>query len=507
MNEANNSTRLKTILKGSAAAGLVAAVVYGGITGSAINAFADPVQIEAPAENPGFADVVSAVSPAVVSVRVRGEVKQVSDNVPGYGFGNGLGRLPENHPLRRFFDQFGGPGFAAPSQGKGEAPREVRPMSQGSGFFISDDGYVVTNNHVVDNGSEFSILLDDGTELDASLVGKDSRTDLAVLKVDDKRNFTYVDFAEDEDVRVGDWVVAVGNPFGLGGSVTAGIVSALGRDIGTGPYDDYIQIDAAVNRGNSGGPAFNLNGEVVGINTAIFSPSGGNVGIAFAIPAYVAQDVVQDLIDDGKVERGWLGVQIQPVDAEIAESLGLREDRGALVVEPMQGSPAARAGIETGDVIIALNDEPIEDASDLSVKIASAGPSSEVQLSVWRDGETKSIDLTLGNLAKADVNTAESQDTIAPSTFQALPSVGLTVAPSQEGNGLVIAKVDPESDAASQGIFEGERIASINNRKVSDIDDAKAILNNVQKSSREHALFQIEGERGSRFVALPIQQS
>ena len=202
-----------------------------------------------------------------------------------------------------------------------------------------------------------------------------------------------------------------------------------------------------------------------------------------------------------------LGVQIQPVDAEIAESLGLQADRGALVVEPMQGSPAAKAGIETGDVIVALNDEPIEDASDLSVKIASAGPSSKVQLSVWRDGETKSIDLTLGNLAKADVNTAESQDTIAPSTFQALPSVGLTVAPAQEGNGLVIAKVDPESDAASQGIFEGERIASINNRKVSDIDDAKAILNDVQKSNREHALFQIEGERGSRFVALPVQQS
>jgi len=507
MNEANNSTRLKTILKGSAAAGLVVAVAYGGLTGSAINAFADPVQIEAPVENPGFADVVSAVSPAVVSVRVRGEVKQVSDNLPDYGFGNGLGRLPENHPLRRFFDQFGGPGFSAPSQEKGEAPREVRPISQGSGFFISDDGYVVTNNHVVDNGSEFSILLDDGTELDAKLVGKDSRTDLAVLKVDDKRNFTYVDFGEDEDVRVGDWVVAVGNPFGLGGSVSAGIVSALGRDIGTGPYDDYIQIDAAVNRGNSGGPAFNLNGEVVGINTAIFSPSGGNVGIAFAIPAYVAQDVVQDLIDDGKVERGWLGVQIQPVDAEIAESLGLQADRGALVVEPMQGSPAARAGIETGDVIVALNNEPIEDASDLSVKIASAGPLSKVQLSVWRDGETKSIDLTLGNLAKADVNTAESQDTIAPSTFQALPSVGLTVAPAQEGNGLVIAKVDPESDAASQGIFEGERIASINNRKVSDIDDAKAILHDVQKSNREHALFQIEGERGSRFVALPVQQS
>lgn len=502
----DNRSTFKTILKGSAAAGIATALVYGGVTGSAINAFANPVQVETANENLGFADVVSAVSPAVVSIRVRGEVEQVSHDMPG--FGGGFDDLPENHPLRRFFDQFGGPGFGSPDGG-GDAPRQARPMSQGSGFFISDDGYVVTNNHVVDNGSEFSVLLDDGTELQAKLVGKDSRTDLAVLKVDAKREFTYVDFAEDKKVRVGDWVVAVGNPFGLGGSVTAGIVSALGRDIGTGPYDDYIQIDAAVNRGNSGGPAFNQNGEVVGINTAIFSPSGGNVGIAFAIPAYVAQDVVQDLIEDGKIERGWLGVQIQPVDAEIAESLGLEKDQGALVVEPVEGSPGAKAGIEAGDVIVALNDEPIEDARDLSVKVASAGPSSDVELTIWRNGERKSIDVTLGDLANADGEAAEDQqeETVAPSKQEALPNLGLTVAPAPDDDGLVIAEVDPDSEAAAQGVSEGQRIASINIKPVNDVDDAKSILEDVRKSDRDHALFQIEGERGSRFVALPIQQS
>ena len=214
------------------------------------------------------------------------------------------------------------------------ASRAQRPVSQGSGFFISDDGIVVTNNHVVENGKEFTVIMQDGTELDAELIGKDPRTDLAVLKVDSDKTFTYVQFDQDDKTRIGDWVVAVGNPFGLGGTVTAGIISARGRDIGAGPYDDFIQVDAAVNRGNSGGPTFNLEGEVIGVNTAIFSPSGGNVGIAFAIPASLANEVVSELLDNGSVERGWLGVQIQPVTDDIAESLGLAEAKGALITDP-----------------------------------------------------------------------------------------------------------------------------------------------------------------------------
>lgn len=502
------NAKLKTILKGSAVAGLATAMIYGGAIGSVAPAFADAVNVEAEAAAPGFAEVVTAVSPAVVSVRVKGEAKQVSEQMPGFGSGNGLEDLPENHPLRRFFEQFGGPGLGGMPHGDSRPPQQARPMSQGSGFFISEDGYLVTNNHVVEDGTEFSVLLDDGTELDAKLIGKDSRTDLAVLKVDAKRKFTYVDFAADRKARVGDWVVAVGNPFGLGGSVTAGIVSALGRDLGSGPYDDYIQIDAAVNRGNSGGPAFNLNGEVVGINTAIFSPSGGNVGIAFAIPAYVAQDVVQDLIEDGEVERGWLGVQIQPVNADVAESLGLEKDQGALVVEPQEGSPGAKAGLEAGDVILALDGKPIKNARDLSVKVASAGPSTEVDLSVWRKGETKSIEVTLGDLANAGGNAQQDEGERAPAPAKQddLPSMGLTVAPTESGDGLLIADVDPDSEAAARGISEGDRIASINNTEVKDVAEAKRILAEARKSDRGHALFQIEGERGSRFVALPIEQ-
>jgi serine protease Do len=337
---------LKTVLKTTTVAGLAAVMLSSGIPAQITQSFAAPVSVTAP-QAPSFADVVSAVSPAVVSVRVQSDAQAVSDDSSSFSFGGrGFDQLPDDHPLKRFFREFGGQMPGAPgdrnnrNQDRADRngprgqdsnrPHRLRPTAQGSGFFISEDGYVVTNNHVVSDGSAYTVVLNDGTELEAKLVGKDSRTDLAVLKVDaTSRKFTYVNFADDSKVRVGDWVVAVGNPFGLGGTVTAGIVSARGRDIGSGPYDDYIQVDAAVNRGNSGGPTFNLSGEVVGINTAIFSPSGGNVGIAFAIPSSTAKDVVANLMKDGKVDRGWLGVQIQPVNQDIADSLGLKEASGA----------------------------------------------------------------------------------------------------------------------------------------------------------------------------------
>jgi len=281
---------------------------------------------------PGFADIVERVSPAVVSIRVKSESGPELSSFQG---------MPEGSPFERFFkqfeDQFGGQqqmprGRGAP--GGGKAPHQFS-MGQGSGFIISSDGYVVTNNHVVDHAEEVTVVMNDGKTYTAKVIGTDEKTDLALVKIEGEESFPFVAFT-DGDVRVGDWVVAVGNPFGLGGSVTAGIVSARGREIGAGPYDDFLQIDAPINKGNSGGPTFNLDGKVVGVNTAIYSPSGGSVGIGFAIPASIASQVIEDLKDDGTVTRGWLGVQIQPITPDIADSLGLEGIKGALVAQPLE---------------------------------------------------------------------------------------------------------------------------------------------------------------------------
>ncbi len=511
---------LKTVLQTTTVAGLAAVMLSTGIPAQVVSSFAAPVSVTAP-QVPSFSDVVSAVSPAVVSVRVQSDTETASNDERGGGNGfsfggRGFENLPEDHPLKRFFREFGGQdGPQAGPRGRdraergGPRPHHLRPTAQGSGFFISEDGYVVTNNHVVSDGSAYTVVLNDGTELDAKLIGKDSRTDLAVLKVDaSSRKFTYVNFADDNKTRVGDWVVAVGNPFGLGGTVTAGIVSARGRDIGSGPYDDFIQVDAAVNRGNSGGPTFNLNGEVVGINTAIFSPSGGNVGIAFAIPASTAKDVVADLMKDGKVERGWLGVQIQPVTKDIAESLGLTEPKGALVVAPQEGSPGLKAGIKQGDVITAVNGDPINDARDLAKKVAGFAPNTKVELSIWRNGKSQSVPVTLGNMAADEAVKADNsgEEDTKPSTEQALETLGMSVQPAESGTGLTITDVDPDSEAASRGVKEGETITSVNNQEVSSATELNKVIDQAKKDGRTRALFQIEANGSSRFVALPINE-
>jgi serine protease Do len=508
---------LKTILKGTTVAGLAAVMLSTGIPAQVYQSYAEPVTVASP-QVPSFADVVSAVSPAVVSVRVKSDTTPASDDASnGFSFGGrGFDELPDDHPLKRFFREFGGQMPNGRNQERAERNNRngnrqhyMRPVAQGSGFFISEDGYLVTNNHVVADGSAYTVVMNDGTELDAKLIGKDSRTDLAVLKVDTKRKFTYVKFADDAKIRVGDWVVAVGNPFGLGGTVTAGIVSARGRDIGSGPYDDFIQIDAPVNRGNSGGPTFNQNGEVVGINTAIFSPSGGSVGIAFAIPASTAKDVVADLMKSGKVERGWLGVQIQPVTQEIAESLGLAEAKGALVVSPQNGSPGAKAGIKQGDVITAVNGEPIKDARDLAKKVAAIGPNKKVDVSIWRGGKAQSVEVTLGNLASDEASKAEtqqSQQQAQPSSEKALANLGITVAPSDDGTGVAVTDVDPDSEAAAKGLKEGEKITAVNNQQVATAADITKAIAAARKDGRTRALFQIESQSGSRFIALPINE-
>ena len=330
--------------------------------------------------------------------------------------------------MERFFRRFGMPDGAMPDDQRAQ-PRGRMVTGQGSGFFISADGYAVTNNHVVDKAETVEVTTDDGKTYTAKVIGTDPRTDLALIKVEGRSDFPFVTLA-DKAPRIGDWVLAVGNPFGLGGTVTAGIVSARGRDIGAGPYDDFIQIDAPVNKGNSGGPTFDVDGNVIGVNTAIFSPSGGSVGIAFAIPADTVKTVVAQLKDKGSVTRGWIGVQIQPVTAEIAESLGLKTPQGALVAEPQPDGPAAKAGIQAGDVITAVNGQPVKDARDLARQIGALAPGATVKLTVLRKGEEKTFTLTLGELPKQREAKRANATTARPSADTQVPRLGLTLAPA-----------------------------------------------------------------------------
>src|SRR4051794_24118180 len=340
----------------------------------------------------GFADLVAKVKPAVISVRVQlDESADANNMLSRNGEDPDLPGTFQGTPFQRFFQQHG---F---NDGGQQMQRHQTITGVGSGFFISADGYAVTNNHVVDHARSVQVTTDDGATYKARVIGTDPKTDLALIKVDGKSSFAYVNFA-DHAPRVGDWVVAVGNPFGLGGTVTAGIVSAQGRDIGSGPYDNYIQIDAPINKGNSGGPAFDINGNVIGVNTAIYSPSGGSVGIGFDIPAQTAKKVIAELKDKGVVTRGWLGVQVQPVTKGIADSLGMKKAEGAMVDEPQNGSPAAKAGVLSGDVVTALNGTPVNDSRDLARKVAALAPGSSVELDIFRNGNSKTLTITLGEL-------------------------------------------------------------------------------------------------------------
>lgn len=507
MNIAPNSYSRTRLLAAAASLAIAGAIGFGAVATSTAPVLADAVRVEAP-QVQGFADVVERVSPAVVSVKVKAKIEPAADDGSDQSDGpDGFNNLPDNPQLRQFFKQFRGFGDQN-GQNRRFSHRDrnndqPRPVAQGSGFFISDDGYLVTNNHVVEEGSAFTVVMNDGKELDAKLIGTDPRTDLAVLKVDGVGKFTYVDFADDSKVRVGDWVVAVGNPFGLGGTVTAGIVSARGRDIGAGPYDDFLQIDASVNRGNSGGPTFNLNGQVVGINTAIFSPSGGSVGIAFDIPASTAKTVVQDLMKSGSVERGWLGVEIQPVTSDIAESLGLKSQKGALVSSAQDGGPGKKAGITAGDVITQVDGKDVDSPKELARLIGAYSPGKPVDVTVWRDGKSQSIKIDLGKLPSTDKQASADQPA-APAKADTLADLGLTVTKSENGKGLVVTDVDPASDAADRGIQPGDIITSVNSTEVNGTEDVTKAMADAVKSGRKAVLMQITHDDSNRFVALPV---
>jgi serine protease Do len=444
-------------------------------------------------QSAGFADMVAKVKPAVISVRVQlDEVSNASDLSSDN---------EDNSPSGSPFQQHGSD--EAPG---GMPQRHEKMIGAGSGFFISADGYAVTNNHVVDHAQSVQVTTDDGATYKARVVGTDPKTDLALIKVDGTSSFAYVNF-EDHAPRVGDWVVAVGNPFELGGTVTAGIVSAQGRDIGSGPYDNYIQIDAPINKGNSGGPAFDMNGKVIGVNTAIYSPSGGSVGIGFDIPAQTVKAVIAELKDKGVVTRGWLGVQVQPVTTGIADSLGMKKAEGAMVDEPQNGSPAAKAGVRSGDVVTALNGTPLKDSRDLSRKVAALPPGSSVKLDILRNGESKTLTVTLGEMPNRKQANAGNRETRRDSGSS--PHIGLRLAPANEvagsgGKGVVVTAVDPEGSAAEHGFQSGDVIVDVGGRTVGNASDVRKALSEARSQGKRAVLLRVKTADSVKFVALPI---
>jgi serine protease Do len=476
-----NADRRKTLRRtwlSAAAAASLGGVALGAVVAAPLPAYA---------ENSGpasFADIVDRVKGSVVSVKVK--LADVADE-------DGDARPLHHGPVERFFKRFGLP---MPDEDGRRFGGHERDSAQGSGFFISPDGYIVTNNHVVEHASAVTVTTDGGKAFPAKVIGVDPKTDLALLKVEGA-DFPAVRFAA-QPPRVGDWVIAVGNPFGLGGTVTAGIVSARGRDLGSAPYEDFIQIDAPVNHGNSGGPAFNNAGEVVGVNTAIFSPTGGSVGIGFAISSDVVQSVVAELKTHGAVARGWLGVEIQPVTPDLAESLGVKPDTGALIAKEALGSPAAASGVKVGDVIASVNGETISGPRDLARRIASLGPKKVVSLTLSRDGKEQKVDVTLGDMP-ADGRLAEA----APASDDTdLAGLGLRL--EARDGGVRIVSVEPGGPAAERGLSEGDVIVDAAGRPVAKPADVAAALREARGAGRKSLLMRVKTDQTMRFVALPV---
>jgi serine protease Do len=488
-------------------AALLGAVALAALGGAAFETTLVPVSAAAttaqPAAGPAsFADIVDRVRPAVVSVKVKLADADPVDDEDSQGM-PGLPDFPRNSPFYRFFRHFGMPDNNDNNDGE-RGPRRHLTQAQGSGFFISADGYIVTNDHVVDHATEVTITTSDGKSMSAKVIGVDSKTDLALLKAQGS-DYPYVNFAS-QSPRVGDWVIAVGNPFGLGGTVTAGIVSARGRDIGSGPYDDFLQIDAPVNHGNSGGPTFNAEGEVVGVNTAIFSPSGGSVGIGFAIASDVVKSVVQQLKDTGSVTRGWLGVQIQSVTPDLADNLGVKNAAGALVAEAQKDSPAAAAGVKSGDVITAVDGEAVADPHELARRIAALGPKKTAKLSIVRDGSPMTIDVTLGSMPVDKMASAETRgsDTNEGSV---LAKLGLTLRVARGQDGVVISDVDPDGAAADKGLKQGDVILEVAGKPVTRPSEVAEAINAAKSDGKKSVLLRVKSGEGERYLTLPTRAS
>lgn len=454
-----------------------------------------------------FADLADKLLPAVVNVSTT-QVIEGKSGVPD------MPQFPPGSPFEDFFKDF------LDRNQNGHPTQKHKATSLGSGFIIdyrnNGDAYVVTNNHVVEGADEVSVILQDDTRMKAEIVGRDAKSDLAVLKVHTDRKLPSVGFGDSSASRVGDWVVAIGNPFGLGGTVTAGIISARGRDINAGPYDDFIQTDASINRGNSGGPMFNMDGDVIGINTAIYSPSGGSVGIGFAIPSNAAQAIIEQLISKGQVSRGWLGVHIQVVTDPIAEALGLKKAEGALVASIIEDGPAAKAGVKARDVILEFDGKRVTEMRKLPRIVASTPVEKAVSLKVWRDGEMKTLSVMIGRLDDKEVVASATTKPEAKSEDQALAALGLTVAaPSAEVlarfelpetvDGLVITDVLADTSAYEEGIRAGDVLSEVSQEKVKTPSDAVRLIEAAKKEGKKSVLLLIESQSGFRFVAVKLR--
>jgi serine protease Do len=461
-----------------------------------------------------FADLAERLLPAVVNISTTQVVKQRQQQkreVP-------MPQFPPGSPFEDFFKDF----FDRQERGEGGEengkPRSRRATSLGSGFIIDPAGIIITNNHVIAEADEITVVLTDGTRLKAKLIGNDPKTDIAVLEVKPETPLPFVEFGSSRKARVGDWVMAIGNPFGLGGSVTAGIISARARNINAGPYDDFIQTDASINRGNSGGPLFNMAGEVIGINTAIFSPTGGSVGIGFSVPSDMAKSVVSQLREFGRTRRGWLGVRIQPVSDEIAESLGLDEAKGALVAGVFDDGPAREAGVEPGDVILKFDGKDVPHVRQLPRIVAETVIGKDIEVEVWRKGKIVNLQVQVGELKEDKVALAKSSSSDEETKTSTVSALGMTLSSItddlrkryevQDGvAGVVVTKVETDSAAAEKGIRPGDVIVEVGQEEVSSPDEVVTKVTAVQDSKRKSVLILLQRAEDLRFVALRLKES
>ncbi|MGC6472602.1 MAG: DegQ family serine endoprotease [Parvibaculales bacterium] len=457
--------------------------------------------VPAQAVEKGFADLAERLMPAVVNVSITTTVSSG-------------GSVMQGSPFEEFFEDFMDRQNGAPNKNNGK--KEV--TSVGSGFVIDPKGIIVTNNHVIEKAEKITVNFSNGDKYDATLVGRDAKTDIAVLKVDAPKDLPSVRFGDSQKARVGEWVIAIGNPFGLGGSLSAGVISAINRDINSGPYDSFIQTDAAINKGNSGGPLFNMDGEVIGVNTAIISPTGGSVGIGFSIPADMAQTVINQLLEFGETRRGWLGVRIQTVTDELAEGLGMSKPKGALIAEIIEDGPADKAGLKQGDVILRFNNKEVAEMRDLPRIVAETGINKKVQVEVLRRGKIVRKSVTVGRLDESeqkDANAAPApQDQpvekdvailgmhLEPLTDAARDRAGM----GKDDAGVLIAKVAPNSAAALAGLRGGNVIAELDQEQVNTPDDVVQLVKQARKDDKKSVLVLLKTPNGLRFIALKVEE-